>query len=202
MTYSKESHRDDYYSKQIIKLIRKDRLRLEALYHVYHLGLPDCYIAAGFVRNLVWDFLHNYNEPTALNDVDVIYFDTNETDSESTYEKHLKALMPNVNWQVRNQARMNERNGDAPYNNSLDAMSYWPEKETAVAVRMLYKSEIECISAFGFHSLFESQLTHNAKRTFEVFESRLTQKGWLKQWPLLHLADAHDNLKSEPTGSL
>lgn len=155
---------------------------------MYQLGLPDCCIAAGFVRNLVWDFLHNYNEPTALNDVDVIYFDTNETDSnaESTYEKHLKALMPNVNWQVRNEARMHEHNGDAPYNSSQDAMSYWPEKETAVGIRQIGDHRYQCVSAFGLDSLFLGKITHNDKRSVEVFESRVKSKGWQEKWPLLN----------------
>ncbi|ELJ8579493.1 nucleotidyltransferase family protein, partial [Vibrio cholerae] len=41
--------------KAIVDLIRKDPIRLEALECVYQLELPQCYIGAGFVRNLVWD---------------------------------------------------------------------------------------------------------------------------------------------------
>ncbi len=121
---------------KIVELIKQDPIRVEALAHVSQLGLPQCYIAAGFVRNLVWDSLHNFNEPTPLNDVDVIYFDPIEFNSSAhlDYEELLKARMPQLKWQVRNQATMNERNGDEPYQSSLDAMSYWPEKETAVAV--------------------------------------------------------------------
>ncbi len=58
---------------KIIQLIEKDQVRIKALECVNSLRLPQCYIAAGFVRNLVWDSLHKKQIPTALNDVDVIY---------------------------------------------------------------------------------------------------------------------------------
>ncbi|WP_404972774.1 nucleotidyltransferase family protein [Vibrio campbellii] len=154
------------------------------------LALPDCYIAAGFVRNLVWDHLHHKPQPTPLNDLDIVYFDPNEIDDKAAliYEAQLTAMMPEFNWQVRNQANMHLRNGDKPYQNTLDAMSYWPEKETAVAARLNEKNQIECISAFGIESLFEGQITYNPKRTLTLFQSRVESKNWLITWPQLRVA--------------
>ncbi|MDO6687065.1 MULTISPECIES: nucleotidyltransferase family protein [unclassified Agarivorans] len=173
----------------IIELVKQDLLRIQALEHVRALTLPDCYIAAGFVRNLVWDHLHNKVVPTKLNDVDVIYFDSSETgpDKYLAYEKVLSSAMPSLNWQVRNQAIMHKRNGDPQYLNSLDAMRYWPEKETAVAIRLLDKHRFECIAAFGFDSLFRAQISYNPKRQRAVFEQRVNAKGWLTAWPNLQL---------------
>ncbi|MDE1222583.1 nucleotidyltransferase family protein [Vibrio aestuarianus] len=175
---------------KIVELIKEDPLRVEALYHVSQLGLPQCYIAAGFVRNLVWDSLHDFNESTPLNDVDVIYFEPTESNSNAylEYEVLLKACMPKLNWQVRNQATMHERNGDEPYQSSLDAMSYWPEKETAVAIRQIGLNQYECVAAFGFESLFSYWVTHNPKRQRETFENRVNSKGWLARWPSLRIA--------------
>ena len=171
----------------ISQLVNQDKLRLQALECLRVLDLPDGYIAAGFVRNLVWDHLHNKNVSTPLNDIDVIYFDLNESHAEQykDYQQALKVMMPEVNWQVRNQALMHSRNGDLPYKNSLDAIGYWPEKETAVAIRKLPSGELGCITAFGFESLFNLQLTHNPKREKAVFTQRVKAKGWLKQWPKL-----------------
>ena len=171
----------------IYQLVTKDALRRETLECLRVLDLSDGYIAAGFVRNLVWDHLHNKLIPTPLNDVDVIYFDLDETNTDKykDYQQTLKIMMPEVNWQVRNQALMHSQNGDLPYKNSLDAMGYWPEKETAVAIRKLASGELECIAAFGFESLFNLQLTHNPKREKAVFTQRVKAKGWLKQWPKL-----------------
>lgn len=60
--------------QKIQELIQADPERMPLLKTVAALALPDCYIAAGFVRNMVWDYLHDY-DATPLNDVDVVFFD-------------------------------------------------------------------------------------------------------------------------------
>ncbi len=172
---------------KVIELVANDPLRISALTCLSSLNLPHSFIAAGFVRNLVWDYLHNKAKPTPLNDVDVIYFDNNETniDEYKKSQKVLNSKLPELTWQVRNQALMHSKHGDTPYHCSIDAMRYWPEKETAIAIRMLKTGELECISAFGLNSLFNLQLSHNPQRDKAVFEQRVKSKGWLKQWPLL-----------------
>ncbi|MGF1695218.1 nucleotidyltransferase family protein [Vibrio lamellibrachiae] len=173
----------------VVELVKQDKLRIEALKCVFQLNLPECYIAAGFVRNLVWDHLHQTPLATPLNDIDVIYFNPRELDTNThiLYEQRLKMMMPHVNWQVRNQAFMHKRNNDEPYLSSIDAMSYWPEKETAVGIRLLTSSQYECISAFGFDSLFDLKITHNPKRKLDIFEHRIKSKNWLVQWPNLNV---------------
>jgi len=170
-------------------LMKQDPLRLEALECLRLLNLPQSYIAAGFVRNLVWDYLHKKTVATHLNDIDVIYFDLDESSADKCkdYQHTLHTMMPQVNWQVRNQALMHSRNGDQPYKNILDAMSYWPEKETAVAIRKLATGEFEAIAAFGFDSLFNLQITHNSKRDKSIFTKRVTSKNWLELWPKLSI---------------
>ncbi|MHA2705811.1 nucleotidyltransferase family protein [Vibrio owensii] len=176
--------------EDLVQLLLADPERMKAMECARSLALPDCYIAAGFVRNLVWDHLHHKPQPTPLNDLDIVYFDPNEIDDKAAliYEAQLTAMMPEFNWQVRNQANMHLRNGDKPYQTTLDAMSYWPEKETAVAARLNEKNQIECISAFGFESLFEGQITYNPKRTLTLFQSRVESKNWLITWPQLQVA--------------
>ncbi|TOG39054.1 nitrate reductase [Vibrio parahaemolyticus] len=175
---------------KIVELIKQDPIRVEALNCVSELGLPQCYIAAGFVRNLVWDALHDFKVFTPLNDVDVIYFDPAESNPNAylVYESQLRDRMPQLSWQVRNQAKMHERNGDNPYKSSVDAMSYWPEKETAVAIRQSGLNQYECVAAFGFESLFSYWVTHNPKRLRETFENRVNSKAWLVRWPSLRIA--------------
>src|SRR5829696_6605698 len=87
------------------------------LLHVESLGLPDAWIGAGFIRNSVWDVLHGRTIDVAhLADVDVLYFDPDDTrkEREPEIERRLRNLAPRVPWSVKNQARMHLRNGDAP----------------------------------------------------------------------------------------
>ncbi|KAA8599216.1 MULTISPECIES: nucleotidyltransferase family protein [Vibrio] len=187
----------DPLANSIVTLIKQDPLRMQILDCVAQLGLPQCYVAAGFVRNLVWDHLHGHASPTPLNDIDVIYFDTIDTSYESDlrYEALLKQRLPELNWQVRNQACMHTRNGDEPYQSSLDAMSYWPEKETAVALKQSLTGDIECISSFGLESLFDLQITPNPKRNRDIFDQRVQSKNWLTHWS--KLTTSHSELTFE-----
>lgn len=59
--------------------LANDEKRMQALRIAASYNLPDWWLAAGFVRNLVWDQLHGYAQPTPLNDLDLIYFCTADT---------------------------------------------------------------------------------------------------------------------------
>ena len=175
--------------ERIFHLLRQDKLRMKALEAVRDLSLPQCYIGAGFIRNLVWDHLHGKQEPTDLNDIDVVYFDKSEVDIDcyATYESQLNHVIPALNWQVRNQAHMHQRNNHAPYQSTLEAISQWIEKETAIAVRLKNDNELELISAFGIESLFALHLTPNPNRDITIFNHRVEAKNWLTIWPKLQV---------------
>ncbi|WP_233252343.1 nucleotidyltransferase family protein [Saccharospirillum sp. MSK14-1] len=174
-------------SQTLIAWLRADRYRMALLQTAAQTKRPDWCLAAGFVRNLVWDRLHGYQTPTPLTDVDLIYFDRRETREpvDRALEARLNAMQA-APWSVKNQARMHQRNGDAPYQSTADAMSYWVEVETAVGVRLNDSGEIEFLAPFGLKSLMDGCLSLNQKRPKpEAFAQRQTAKSWLNQWPLL-----------------
>ena len=162
--------------------------RLEMLRAVADLGLPDAWIAAGVIRNAVWDGLHGYPSSTPLNDVDVIWFDGGRADRELDWELELALAkrMPDVAWSVKNQARMHVRNGTLPYEDCLDAMRCWPETATAVAARLGGDGTVELQSAFGYDDLlaliFRPTQPDNPR---SPFRERVRTKGWLRTWPKL-----------------
>jgi uncharacterized protein len=170
---------------KLINLIHEDRFRMDLLSVVSSLNLPDWYIAAGFVRNLVWDHLHKF-PPTPLNDVDVIYFSRETIDE----EKHLNLLYsahPHIKWQLKNQALMHKRNCDSPYRSSVHAMEHWPEIETAIGVKLEANGKIVVESPFNIASIFHGHITHNKKRAKSVFLNRIEEKKWLELWPNLQV---------------
>ncbi|WP_246033163.1 nucleotidyltransferase family protein [Shewanella canadensis] len=163
------------------------------------LALPQWMLAAGFIRNLAWDRLHG-TDASPFTDIDLIYFDPTDLsrETERRFEAKLRVLAPEYPWSVKNQARMHLRNGDKPYSSALDAMGYWPEKETAIAVSLspdgaamgdnsliVEGCGIVFSSAFGLESLFQLQLTPNPKRPLTLFNHRLRTKGWLYTYPRL-----------------
>ena len=173
-------------------IISADPARRRIAGIVRSLALPDCWIGAGFVRNPVWDHLHGREPTFPCSDVDIIWFDpggaTREKDRR--LEAALHDLDPGVVWSVKNQARMHIRNGDAPYASSVDAMRFWPETATSVAVRQTPSGEFEVAAAYGLADLFDLVLrptpSFKGARS-KVFQERVRSKGWLRTWPLLRV---------------
>lgn len=177
--------------EDIVRLIEADGWRMRILQAVSTIALPDCWIGAGFVRNLVWDVLHDFPEPTPLNDVDVLYFDKRDIgrENERRHESVLARAMPGVPWSVRNQARMHLRNGDAPYRSVADAMLYWAETATSVAVRRNPAGGLELIAAHGIGDLVDLVVrpTPRFAGKIHVYRARMQEKNWPAIWPRLNV---------------
>lgn len=174
-------------------IISDDPTRFRLLAIVRSLGLPDCWVGAGFVRNAVWDYLHGRDASPILTDVDVIWFDAQRCtpEQDKVLEAVLGDLEPNVSWSVKNQARMHAQNGDKPYLSATDAMRYWPETATAVAVALRESGSLEIAAPLGLDDLFDLVIRPAGRFATEktaVFQSRLTSKNGMKTWPKLRLA--------------
>ena len=182
-------------ASKIQAILSVDPVRWRLLEIVKSLALPDCWIGAGFVQNAVWDYLHGRTISPVSTDVDVVWFDTQRCDSEEdkAQESVLRALDSSVSWSVKNQARMHVQNGDAPYASTIDAIRYWPETATAVAVRRLKDGGSEVAAPLGLSDLFElvirpTEMFATGKKA--IYQKRLESKKWLSTWPLLTLAPA------------
>ena len=173
----------------LIDILRAAPRSVECLKAVRDLGLSDCWIGAGFVRNKVWDVLHGYAAFTELNDVDVVYFNAADTDRvrEAEHEQRLAAVLSDVPWSVRNQARMHIRNREAPYIDTADAMSRWVQTATAVGARIDEEGEIHILAPHGLDDLVNLILrptpSHADRR--DMFEALVAEKRWLEIWPKL-----------------
>lgn len=175
--------------QQIKDWISQDVMRMQALNAAQQLGLNDWCLAAGFVRNLVWDRLHNYRHSTPLNDIDVIYFNPQQpgADLDREYEQRLCDLLP-LPWSVKNQARMHLKHQHSPYTSSSEAISYWVETETAIGVRLNQYQQLELIAPLGVDALFDFTITLNPKcGKPEMLLARAAEKKWTEIWQDLHI---------------
>lgn len=202
-----DAMREAALEHQLLEWIAQDCERVRALELALQCAkvhsMPQWCLAAGFVRNLVWDRLHEF-ELSPLNDIDLIYFCPLDISPERdlAIEAYLHQLAPELPWSVKNQARMHSRNQDMAYTSCIDAMAHWPELETAVGVCLKSHVEtdtqvdaetahhcthygIELVVPFGLNSLFALKLSANPKRSLPLFEHRVATKGWLTRYPLL-----------------
>lgn len=180
------------YRLQVQAVISEDPIRLNILRMVRTLGLPDCWVAAGFVRSAIWDRRHGRMLSPLPPDIDVIWFDLmrDDPDIDLAIEGSLRALDSTLSWSVKNQARMHARNGDRPYRSAMDAMKAWPETATAVAVRLLENDSIEVAAPLGLEDLFELVVRPGPNFETEkrhVYLDRFHSKNWQSAWPNLTL---------------
>ena len=176
-------------SGDITALIEAHADMMRLLGAVHELHLPDCWIGAGFVRNAVWEVLHDRTvDSGALNDVDVVYFDRTNASAarDRAIEAELAARISGVPWSVKNQARMHERNGEAPYLDTADAIARWPETATAIAAR-LTSGRVELLAPHGVDDLLKLIVRPTpafGSRSGEVAR-RVASKNWQARWPKL-----------------
>ncbi|WP_303806513.1 nucleotidyltransferase family protein [Aeromonas rivipollensis] len=168
-------------------LLRADPLRMACLWAARELALPDWALGAGFVRNLIWDHLHQKAEPTPLNDIDLIYLDPGDPEGadEREHEAWLAARVPGQHWEVRNQARMHMRQRVPPFASSLEALSHWVEVPTCIGVRLLANDEFEWLAPHGFGHNWSLQVSANprCRQESRIFIDRIRDKQWQRIWP-------------------
>ncbi len=173
-------------------LLLADDFRIECLRAAATLNLPDWYLAAGFVRNAIWDHLHGNTSMTPLNDVDLVYFAPNDIShaSELNYQAQLSALCPGTNWEVRNQARMHLNHGHSPYHSTEHAIAHWVELPTCVGVRIESNGSLSFCAPFGLHHNWSLHVEINPYFPQpQVFNERVNRKQWLTIWPNLKLVN-------------
>jgi hypothetical protein len=135
--------------------------------------VPDAWVGAGVLRDLVW------NSPPR--DVDVAFFDT--SDLSRANDLRVTGLLhrrrPDVPWEAKNQAAVHtwyaEKFGGVevePLTSIHDAVSTWPETATAVAVRLKGDGSIEVCAPFGLADLFGRVWRRNPRR-ISVEQSRV-----------------------------
>jgi uncharacterized protein len=173
-------------------LIASDGPRMRVLRIVRDLGLPDCWVAAGFVRNCVWDHLHGRATSPLPQDIDVVWFDRAGCDAarDAGLEAALRDRDGTLAWSIKNQARMHERNDDGPYRSATDAMRYWPETATAVGVRRGQRGEIEVAAPLGLDDLFGLIVRPAGRFVADkraVYLARIHSKDWERRWPGLRI---------------
>lgn len=187
-----ETPSDAERNARLITLARESRWLMEALVAVRSLGLSSWCIGAGAIRNLVWDALHDRAVPSKLPDIDVAYFDADclAPQQDKELQARLAASMPQVPWEVTNQAAVHlwfeEYFGHAvpPLESLEEAIASWPEYATSVALRLEVDDAITVIAPHGLEDLFGCVIRRNPVRaSINTYRQRVIQKRYAARWP-------------------
>jgi hypothetical protein len=187
------------HHEELRNLIANSPLFTRMLRAVRVLDPPDWVIGAGAVRSLVWNHLHGYGEHATFRDVDVAFFDPEDLSPrrEIALENMLRQLMPEVRWEVKNQAAVHlwyERKFGLAVGRLVsieDAVATWPETCTCVGVRLQHDDHIATVAPFGLEDLFQLVLRRNPRRvSHEQFLKRARVKEIRERWPRVQILDA------------
>lgn len=178
--------------QEILERLGQDQAIREILEIIRSLELKDSWLAAGSVRNFIWNILSGKTGFDAETDVDVIFFDlTVSYEKTLQLEMELRKAFPAYSWELKNQVYMHIHSPNTqPYSSSKDAMSKYPECCTAIGLRLLEDDKLELFAPYGLADIQAFQVRPtphflgNSERK-KLYMERLRKKNWQEKWPQL-----------------
>nr|WP_308128932.1 nucleotidyltransferase family protein [Actinoplanes polyasparticus] len=175
-------------------LIRADSWWMRILRTVRGAAIPDAWVGAGALRDLVWDERYGFGfRPGRVRDVDVAFFDPTDLSraNDDAVTALLEQRLPGVPWEAKNQAAVHTwyagRFGGpevAPLTSIADAVATWPETATAVVVRLTAADAIEVCAPLGLDDLLNGVWRRNPRRVSEAHSrERLARHQPATRWP-------------------
>lgn len=90
--------------QDILEVFRENPDMMTILTIIRDLDLKDSWLAAGSVRNFIWNLLSDKSPFDRETDVDVIFFDPDVSYEETvSLEKKLREDYPQYQWELKNQ---------------------------------------------------------------------------------------------------
>ncbi|HXZ66252.1 MAG TPA: nucleotidyltransferase family protein [Streptosporangiaceae bacterium] len=176
-------------SLALTELLQHNAWFMGALGIVARSGLPDAWIGAGAVRDVVWS--GRRFDPREVRDLDVAFFDPADlgSDRDAAAQQTLRELA-DLPWEATNQAAVHtwyrEYFGGPPvdpFASVHDAVATWPETATCVAVR-LRTAGLEVCSPHGLSDLLTGVWRANPVRvTPDISLARLARQRVHARWP-------------------
>jgi hypothetical protein len=185
-------------TEQLRAFIASSPELVRVLRAVREVAPEGAYVAAGAIRDTVWNRLTGRGAQQLEGDVDVVYFDANETaEGAREFERELTMRLPHKRWEVTNQAHVHLWYRDAsggtvaPFQSVPEAVATWPETATAVGARLSVAGHVDVLAPLGLEDLFALVVRHNPARVDSaVFRERLARKRWAERWPELKIVQS------------
>jgi uncharacterized protein len=178
----------------LVGLVRSNAWLMRVLTAVREEYLPDAWVGAGAVRDLIWGTRYGSGfSPELVRDVDVAFFDPSDLSrgNDDRVTERLSRRLSGVPWEARNQAAVHtwyhgKFGGDPvePLTSIHDALATWPETATAVAIRLGPDDMIEINAPFGLDDLLDGVWRRNPRRiSLDRSLARLERHQPQTRWP-------------------
>ena len=174
---------------EILDSFRENPDMMAILTIIRDLELKDSWLAAGSIRNFIWNLLSERLAFDRETDVDVIFFDPEVSYEETlAIENKLREDFPQYQWELKNQVYMHQHSPHTePYANSCDAMSKYPERCTAIGLRLHTDATLELFAPYGLEDILNFKVSptpyflENEDR-MKLYQKRLSKKNWREKW--------------------
>jgi len=181
-------------SGQLVALLNDSPWMMRVLATVRDSALPDAWVGAGTIRDLVWGTLYgNGFDPATVRDIDVAFYDATDLnwDRNDQATGLLNHAWPGQPWEARNQAAIHtwyhhRFGGDpvAPLTSIEDAVTTWPETATAVVARLDNNNTIHLCTPHGLDDLLGGIWRRNPTRvSLAESRARLARHRPQQRWP-------------------
>jgi hypothetical protein len=177
----------------LIALLREEPWLCRALTAAAASGLPDAWIGAGVIRDVIWGQRHGRFHPAEVNDIDVAFFDPGWQGRERDLQAQVAlAGLAELPWEATNQAAVHTwyhtyfgGSPVPPFASVHEAVATWPETATCVAVRQRPgDGELEVCAPYGLADLLGGIWRANPVRvTLDISTARLARQRVRARWP-------------------
>jgi uncharacterized protein len=174
--------------RELTDILQSEPWMMSVLATAREVDLPDWYIGAGAIRDLVWDVRFGGGfDPAAIEDVDLVFFDPDDLSHER--EVAVEQLL-GPDWDVKNQAAVHTwfeaRFGTpaTPLASTVDGIATWPEYCTCIGVRLERDGAFTIAAPHGLDDLLDGVWRTNAVRVTPAESAkRLAKKEPATRWP-------------------
>jgi hypothetical protein len=175
-------------ASELEHLLREEPWILEQLEIAREVDLPDWFIGAGAIRDLVWDVRFGDGfVPSNIEDIDLVFFDPHDLSHER--ERVIEQRL-GTHWDVKNQAAVHTwfeaRFGTpaSPLSSTVEGIATWPEYCTCVGARLERDGSLTIAAPHGVDDLLDGVWRRNPVRvTEEESGRRLAKKAPTERWP-------------------
>lgn len=168
---------------ELEKLLAADPDIMRILSTVRDLGLSDSWLAAGTLRNFIWNKLSHLPAFDETTDVDIVFFDRKVPyEKTKKIEAQLRQVYPTYNWELKNQKDMHGHSPHTlPYTSSKDAISKYPERCTAIGARLDEEGQLEVFLPYGLEDILNFVVRPTPhfkadKDRMALYQKRLAEK--------------------------
>jgi len=149
------------------------------------------WLSAGVIRKLAWNNIYKKDHDIFFTPLNLIYFDKSDI-TDQRVKCFKKIDFGQKKFEIKNMAFEWKKRGNEPCQTLEDALKYWPDTATSVAIRLNNKKNIDVLAPFGLKDLFQGVIRptpYFKENKIEEYRFRIHEKKWWENWPRVKILD-------------